>query len=167
MGAAVSPVYTSLLSPSTCTSSMESTSIADGIENLCLDEELTAVVYSKLGATPKSRPPTSSVPESPVTPSSVKRPQRRRNRKDRRQGGVDRGEAGGVPRAVEGGVTEEVTHKHLTKVERLRSEGVQRSSSEIQIAEPRVPSISSPPVPRLILKSQSNLNINTGVGNLP
>eukprot|EP00092_Neocalanus_flemingeri_P002856 GFUD01003054.1.p1 GENE.GFUD01003054.1~~GFUD01003054.1.p1 ORF type:complete len:504 (+),score=156.30 GFUD01003054.1:68-1513(+) len=141
---------------------MESNSIADGIENLCLSEELRLVVASKLGAIPKISPKKSPPPEmppikvphlvAPLTPAGLKRQQRKKNRKDRRRSGNEE---------------EETLAKPMSKVEKLRAQGVQRSNSDQAIIENRLPSASSDEVTELIFKSQSSINVSTGIRNLP
>ena len=142
---------------------MESNSIADGIENLCLGDELSQVVASKLGAIPKinskKSPPPPEIPPikvphlvAPLTPAGLKKQQRKKNRKDRRRSGNEE---------------EEVLAKPLSKVEKLRAQGVQRSNSDQVINENRLPSAASDEVTELIFKSQSSINVSTGIRNLP
>jgi len=142
---------------------MESNSIADGIENLCLGDELSQVVASKLGAIPKlhpkKSPPPSEIPPikvphlvAPLTPAGLKRQQRKKNRKDRRRPGND---------------DDEPVTKPMSKVEKLRAQGVQKNISDQVVLENRVPAATSDEVTELIFKSQSSINVNTGIRNLP
>ena len=141
---------------------MESNSIADGIENLCLGDELSQVVASKLGAipkiNPKKSPPPPEVPPpkvphlvAPLTPAGLKRQQRRKNRKDRRRTGTEEDDGAAKP---------------MSKVEKLRAQGVTRSNSDQTLFENRLPA-SSEDVSELIFKSQSSINVHTGIRNLP
>jgi len=141
---------------------MESASIADGIENLCLGEELSQVVASKLGAIPKINPkksppppeiPPPKVPHlaAPLTPAGLKRQQKKKNRKDRRRPGNEE---------------EEAVAKPMSKVEKLRAQGVTRSNSD-QAIESRLPSASSAEVTELIFQSQNSISVSTGIRNLP
>jgi len=134
-------------------------SIAEGIEQLCLGEELTAVVASRLGAVPRSATVPSPAESPLATPSpggtpSLKRGQRRRNRRDRRRG-------------PEG---EELPPRPLTRVEKLRAQGVQRSSSEQSVPQMSTSStlgLAGCDAAALLFKSQSSVSVNTGVRNLP
>eukprot|EP00090_Calanus_glacialis_P015757 TRINITY_DN24832_c0_g1_i2.p1 TRINITY_DN24832_c0_g1~~TRINITY_DN24832_c0_g1_i2.p1 ORF type:complete len:434 (-),score=139.61 TRINITY_DN24832_c0_g1_i2:119-1420(-) len=141
---------------------MESNSIADGIENMCLGEELSLVVASKLGAIPKinlkKSPPPPEIPPpkvphlaAPLTPAGLKRQQKKKNRKDRRRPGNEE---------------EEAVAKPMSKVEKLRAQGVTRSNSD-QAIENRLPSASSAEVTELIFQSQSSISVSTGIRNLP
>ncbi len=79
---------------------MDANSIEAGLENLCLDEELTRVMAARLGAIPKTcppppvakNPPPASAVNSPMarlappsTPVVLRRAQKKKNRKDRRR----------------------------------------------------------------------------------
>jgi hypothetical protein len=79
---------------------MDANSIEAGLENLCLDEELTRVMAARLGAIPKTCPPppvakNPSPPSTvnpqmarlapPSTPVVLRRAQKKKNRKDRRR----------------------------------------------------------------------------------
>jgi hypothetical protein len=79
---------------------MDANSIEAGLENLCLDEELTRVMAARLGAIPKTCPPPpvakNPLPASavnppmarlapPSTPVVLRRAQKKKNRKDRRR----------------------------------------------------------------------------------
>jgi len=83
----------------------------------------------------------------------LKRGQRRRNRRDRRRG-------------PEG---EELPPRPLTRVEKLRAQGVQRSSSEQSVAQSTSSTLGLPgcDAAALLFKSASSVNVNTGVRNLP
>jgi len=143
---------------------MESNSIADGIENLCLGDELSQVVATKLGAIPKISPKKSPTPPeihpikmphliSPLTPAGLKRQQRKKNRKDRRRSGTE---------------DEDSIVKPMSKVEKLRAQGVQRSNSDqAVVTEDRQTYDSADEVTELIFKSQSSVHVNTGIRNLP
>lgn len=143
---------------------MECPSIADGISHLCLGEELEAVVASRLGvpggavpggAVPRQKPTPPPADSPMVTPSStpgLRRSQRRRNRKDRRRG-------------VEG--EEELPPKPLTKVEKLRAQGVSRSSSLREPVTGAETAEAAEAAATLLFKSQSSVSIATGVKNLP
>merc|ERR1711892_1620504 len=142
---------------------MESISIADGIENLCLGDELSQVVASKLGAIPKVNPKKLSPPPdtpplkvahlvAPLTPAGHKEQQRKKNRKDRRRPGNEEGEAVAKP---------------MSKVEKLRAEGLAKSSSEQSDFDSRLPAASAEEVTELIFQSQSSVSVSTGIRNLP
>ena len=138
-------------------------SISDGIDNLCLDDDVdlsSVSVNTFLGAIPKvnpvttkhSTPPTESA--TPQTPTASKKQQRKKNRKDRRRSDIDSGRdsAGEKP------------SQPMSKVERLRlatGGGVQRSNSDRKAA-PVNPDVSS-----LLFKSNSSISVNTGIKNLP
>jgi hypothetical protein len=76
---------------------MDPNSLEAGLESLCLDEELSRVVATRLGAIPKTMsavgkelPPPSPSPlptrlEPPTTPAVLRRQQKKKNRKDRRR----------------------------------------------------------------------------------
>ena len=141
---------------------MESSSIADGIENLCLGEELSQVVASKLGAipkiNPKKSPPPPEIPPikvphlaAPLSPAGVKKQQRKKNRKDRRRPGNE----------------DEEIPKQMSKVEKLRAEGLSKCSSDKTRLETRLPSATTAEVTELIFQNQSSVNVNTGIRNLP
>jgi len=143
---------------------MESNSIADGIENLCLGDELSQVVASKLGAIPKINPKKSSPPPpeippikvphlaAPLTPAGLKRQQRKKNRKDRRRPGNEE---------------EELAPKQMSKVEKLRAEGLASSPSDKTRLESRLPPPTAVEVTELIFQNQSSVNVSTGIRNLP
>jgi len=124
--------------------------LADGIQQLCLGEELTKTVAVRLGAIPKtSQDDGMSTCEGT---GGQKRPQKKRNRKDRRRNDEENGE-----------------NKQPSRVEKLRAEGggVQRSNSDLGEKNNRLPSEDMDMVTDMIFKSQSSVNINTGVRNLP
>lgn len=85
---------------------MDPSSIEAGLENLCLGDELTRVMATRLGAIPKisspaaskvSPPPATTVANPlpstrlapPTTPVVLRRQQKKKNRKDRRRNDAD------------------------------------------------------------------------------
>jgi len=125
--------------------------LADGIQHLCLGEELTQAVAVRLGAIPKTLQDEGIPTCEGVT--EQRRPQKKRNRKDRRRNDEENG-----------------VNKQLSRVEKLRAEGgggVQRSNSDLSEKSNRLPTDDMDMVTDMIFKSQSSVNINTGVRNLP
>ena len=85
-------------------SRMEPNSLEAGLESLCLDDELSRVVATRLGAIPKIfpsqasplpplLPPAAARLAPPTTPAVLRRQQKKKNRKDRRRN-TDADEAG-------------------------------------------------------------------------
>ena len=83
---------------------MEPNSLEAGLESLCLDDELSRVVATRLGAIPKIfpsqasplpplLPPAAARLAPPTTPAVLRRQQKKKNRKDRRRN-TDADEAG-------------------------------------------------------------------------
>jgi len=138
-------------------------SLADGIEQLCLGDELSQVVATRLGAIPKVTSQSADGPPPPLatpgTPQTGQRRQtKRRNRKDRRRPTLD-------------GEDSPETKPVVSRVSKLRAaaegtKGVQRSSSDVGFGDVSVSEASSE-ITEQIFKSQSSINIATGVRNLP
>lgn len=134
-------------------------SLSDGIDNLCLDDDVSSIT---LGAIPKVISVTTQKPSpladqaTPQTPPTAKKQQRKKNRKDRRRSDHDSGGDSAGPKPPQ----------QMSKVEKLRvagGSGVQRSNSERKVD----PGPLSPDVSSLLFKSNTSISVNTGIKNLP
>ena len=138
-------------------------SISDGIDNLCLDDDVdlsSVSVNTLLGAIPKANHVTTNKPStaadlaSPMEPPASKKQQRKKNRKDRRRSDVDSGgdSAGSKP------------PQSMSKVEKLRAAGGGGAHSK---SERRPAPLVTTDVPSILFKSNSSISVNTGIKNLP
>ena len=137
-------------------------SISDGIDNLCLDDEVdlsSVSVNTLLGAIPKVNHVTTKQPSpppdlaaTPQSPTASKKHQRKKNRKDRRRSALDSsGDSAKPP-------------QQMSKVEKLRAAGGgggAQSNSDKKAA----PVTSDEP--SILFKSNSSISVNTGIKNLP
>jgi len=89
---------------------------------------------------------------APLTPVGLKKQGRKKNRKDRRRPGNEE---------------EEIPPKQMSKVEKLRAEGLAKSVSDKTRVESRLPSATTAEVTELIFQNQSSVSVNTGIRNLP
>ena len=150
---------------------MESNTIAAGIKNLCLGDDLAEAVASKLGAVPKTtvKPPVTAVQNNvknggvvpktngttaavpPVGPrqtgptTAMAKRQKRKNRKDRRKRGDEE------PGEGADGVRRSASDAALIDTNGLSSKNI-AGNEEIH---------------KEIFKSHSSVNVATGVRNLP
>lgn len=156
---------------------MESSSIATGIENLCLGDDLAEIVASRLGAVPKTpikkavappvvtKGPNLASPQIPTTKgpglpkAEVKNtgikngtvPAAALNKKQRRRNRKDK-------RKNDDG----------TEVKAVEGQGVERSQSDLSLANMcGLPESAVNGFHKEVFKSHSSVNIATGVKNLP
>ena len=138
-------------------------SISDGIDNLCLDDDVdlsSVSVNTLLGAIPKANHVTTNKPStpadlaSPMEPPASKKQQRKKNRKDRRRSDLDSGgdSAGLKP------------SQSMSKVEKLRAAGGGGAQSKSD-RKPAPPVTAD--VPSILFKSNSSISVSTGIKNLP
>ena len=124
---------------------MASNGISDGIENLCLTDQVNK---EELGAVPKIV----KTQNSDQADASAKKQQKKKNRKDKRRSDAD---------------VHETPNKgsQMSKVEKLRVErGVQRSDSDKRTSSPLS---SQSDMADLLFRTNSRVNVNMGVKNLP
>merc|ERR1711976_300647 len=125
---------------------MASNAISDGIEGLCLNDDLHSDKPSlgSLGAIPKSRQtpasPNRDVPPSVTSsPATARKTQKKKNRKDRRRSDNEASDSTAKTAA-------------MSKVEKLRVErGLQRSQSDRRVA-PSSQTTPAPDVATLLFK---------------
>lgn len=162
---------------------MESSSIAAGIENLCLGDDLAEVVASRLGAVPKT-PLKKAIAASgepkvlyppPVPPLPIKGPSLPKAE-------VKNGPSLPKPQAKNGNVPTPAMAKKQrrrnrkdkrknddgSEVKAVEGQGVERSQSEISLDDmSRLPESAINGFHKEVFKSHSSVNIATGVKNLP